>query len=146
MNVVAVDGFVRGFVRPFIAGPVADPAFDAPARQPRSKRKWVVVTTLTALSTRHPAKLGSPVDNGILEQAARLQVLDERRRRLVHAGTHLRMVLGDVFMAVPIPAWKPVVRTPPDLHKPHAALEQASRNQAAPTKIFCDRLVQAVKL
>src|SRR5262249_52589720 len=70
MDVVAISRGFRGLVGPLVAFTVGDAAFDAAASQPRGERCRVVVAAFASLAARHPAKLGRPDDDGVIEQAA----------------------------------------------------------------------------
>src|SRR3954462_8660349 len=54
------------------------------------------------------------------------------------------MILGEIFVAVPIAARETVVSAAPDLNETNAAFEQAAGDKAARAKIFSDLLVDAV--
>ena len=103
-----------------------------------------IVVAPFALGTRHAAEFGRPDDERVVEHAAGLQILDQGRGRLIHAGPHVAVVLGDVFVAVPVAARKAVVGAAPNLHEPHAPLQQPAGEQAIAAKILGHFLVQAV--
>ena len=53
--------------------------------------------------------------------------------------------LGDVFVRVPVPSWKAVVRSTPELHEPHSALEQPPGDQTVAAEVLGRRLVESVE-
>ena len=77
------------------------------------------------LAHRQPADLAAPVDERRVEQPALLQVLDQRRGRLVGALADRRQRRADVVVRVPRLAAEE------ELHEPHAALDQPAGDQAA---------------
>jgi hypothetical protein len=97
MQVVAVRDAVDGLVRPFVARAMGHAPLDAAAGQPGGERERVVVAAPGALAAGHAAELGGPDDDGVVEQAAALEVVDQGRR-LVHTGGHRPVVAGDVFV------------------------------------------------
>ena len=105
-----------------------------------------MIAPLGSLAARHAAELGRPDHDRVVEQAAGLQVLDQRRGRLVHAAAHVAVVAGEVFVAVPVAPRKAVVGAAPDLHEPHAPLEQPPGDQAVAAEVLGDLLVEPVQL
>ena len=75
----------------------------------------------------------------------RFQILNQRCSGLVHPFGHIGMIFGDVFVAVPIAAGKPIVRAAPDLHKTHAPLQQPARDEAAVSKVLRRWVVEAIE-
>ena len=61
-------------------------------------------------------------------------------------AAHVAVVAGDVLVGVPVAAREAVVGAAPDLHEPHAALQQPPGDQAVAAEVRGDRLVQAVEL
>src|SRR4051812_7674324 len=55
------------------------------------------------------------------------------------------MVLGEIFVAVPIAAWETVIGAAPHLNETNAAFEQSARNEAACAEIFGNLFVDAVE-
>ena len=84
----------------------------------------VVIAALGAFRRRRPAELAAPDDQRVVEQAARLQVRQQRRDRPV-ALLGVVAVVGDVAVIVPRLAVAVV-----DLHHAHAALDQPAGDQA----------------
>src|SRR5262249_17646634 len=145
MHVVTISGVFGRTKRPLVTGPVSDTALDAAAGKPIRERKGIMVATSASLTARHAAKLGRPENDRVFEHAATLQAFDESRRRLIHARAHVGVIAGDIFMRIPVAAGKAVVRSAPDLHETHAALQEAAGDQAVAAKFLCDRTVEAIE-
>ena len=77
---------------------------------------------MPALHHRRAAELAAPDDERVVEQAALLEVLDQRRRGLVGVLAVLLEVVDQVAVLVP--------RLVEELHEPHAALDQPAGEQA----------------
>src|ERR1700687_2130408 len=101
VQVVTIGGLVHGFVGPFVAFSVGDTALDAAAGQPRGEGVRIVVAAFAALTARHATEFRRPNDDGAVEQAAGFQVLYQGCGCLVHACTHVAVVLGKAFVGVP---------------------------------------------
>ena len=132
VDVVALGGVrpVGWLVAPFVARSVGDAAFDATAGQPVGEDEGVVVASLATLGAGHAAELSGPEDQGVLEHAAVLEILDERRGTFCHAERERGVVAGDVLVGIPVATREAVVVAGPDLHKADAAFEEASGGQA----------------
>src|ERR1017187_7106627 len=74
-----------------------------------------------AVARRLAAKFAAPHDERFVEQTARFQILDERRERLVNLLRALWQPLLQILMMIPAAG--------PDLHKPHAALDEPPRDE-----------------
>ena len=85
------------------------------------------------------------MNDGVVQHASRFQIFDERRRRFVHACGHVGMVLGNVFVAVPVASGKAVVSAAPYLHEAHPALQHPARNQAIAPEIFRYFVIDSVE-
>src|SRR4029453_11406137 len=79
-------------------------------------------------------------------QTSRLQVVDQRGRRAVHARSHLSVVSLDVLVAVPVSAREAVVRSAPDLNEANSALEEAPCDEAVPSELVRRLLPDPVQL
>src|SRR5262245_40926517 len=75
VQVVAVRLAGGGLPRPRVALAVGGAALDAGAGQPGDRGPAVVVATGRALGERHPAELGAPDDQGVVEQATGSEIL-----------------------------------------------------------------------
>jgi hypothetical protein len=145
--IVTVGRGRGGFVGPLITFAEADAAFNAAARQKVCEGERIVIAPLGALAARHSAEFGGPQNDGVIEQAARFQIFNERGGGFVHAGGHLEMISRQVFVAVPIASRETVIGSAPNLNKTHAAFEQAARDQATCAEILIlgNLLVDAVQ-
>ena len=76
---------VQWLVTPLVTLAMGDTALYAAASEPVGENIWIVVTSLAGLRTGHTSKFSRPVDDGILEQAALLQVLNQTRCASGHA-------------------------------------------------------------
>ena len=65
-----------------------------------------------------------------------LEVLDEGRGAAGHAKGERAVVAVDVLVRIPVPAREAVVVAAPDLHEPHAPLEQAAGGQALAAEVI----------
>src|SRR5436305_1413201 len=113
VQVVAVGRVLDGLVRPLVAGAVGDAAADAAAGEPGGEGERVVVAPLAPLAARHPAELGGPDDDRVVEQPARLQVVEQGGGGTVHAPGHHAVVAGEVLVRGPVAPGEPVVGSAP---------------------------------
>ena len=82
---------------------------------------------LRQLDRRRAAELAAPDDQRVLQHAALLQVLEQRRDALVALLREAAVVDGDVVVVVPR-----LALAVPDLHEAHALLQQAPGDQQLP--------------
>ena len=110
------------------------PPLEAAAGEPHGEAVRIVVAAVVRLAAheaaahfdhRRAAELRAGNDDGFVEEAARFQILDERRERLIGVVARLAMHL-DVEVVIPRIALGVV-----DLHHAHAALDEPRRGQAA---------------
>ena len=130
VHIVAIGRIVGGFVGPFVAFAVSHAAFDAAARQPIRERERIVIAAFAPWL--HGIRPNSVVQITIVSSS-----MPRAFRSLISAAAglsmlraHFEVILGEVFVAVPVAARETVVRAAPDLHETHAAFEQAPGNQA----------------
>ncbi len=86
------------------------------------------------------------MDDRVVEQAARLQVLDQCRGGLVQRRAMFAVVLGEVLVAVPVPAREAVVGAAPHLNEADATLQQTPRDEAVASEVLRHLGVEAVEL
>ncbi len=127
-------GAVLGFVAPVIAFADGDTAFDSAAAQPVGEDVGVMVASFAALGAGHSAELGCPEDDGVFEHAALFQVLDECGGAACEAACEGAVIPFDVLVAVPVPAWEPIIVSAPDLDETHSAFEEAASGEAFATE------------
>ena len=127
---------VEGLVAPLVALAMGDTALDTASGEPVGKDERVVVTSFACLRTGHASEFGCPVDDGVLQQAALLQVLNQSRCASRHAEGEGRVVTGHVLVTIPVAAWKAIVVTAPDLDETHAPFDQPAGDEALPAEIL----------
>src|SRR5690606_898745 len=84
-----------------------------------------------ALGAGHAAELGGPKDDGVLQHAALLEILDQGGGAPGHPGRERTVVAPDVLVRVPVAAGKAAVVPAPDLDEAHAPLPEAARGEAS---------------
>ena len=86
-----------------VALAVAETFLHACSSEKAGKSTWVVIAAgPVALQERHPAELSAPHDQGVVEEATPLHVLNERGSRLIHDLCLHGMGGLNVAMRVPI--------------------------------------------
>ena len=98
---------------------------------------------LAALRRRRAAELAGPDDQRLVEQAAGLEILQQRGDRLVDLARLAQRAGVRVVVVVPVLA---VAAAGDDLHETHAALDQPAGDQAARAEVARDVVVEAVEL
>ena len=89
-----------------------------------------------ALSHRRAPEFAAPEDERVVEQTSLLEILDQRRRRLVHVLRGHRHVLLDVAVMIP--------RAMVELNHPHATLGEPARHEAVRGETAVARLLDAI--
>src|SRR5215207_6727859 len=97
-----------------------------------------MITPFAALTTRHTAELGRPINDRVIEQAASLQVFQKARYGFIECRAEFAMIFGEVLMAVPVSAREAVIGAAPHLNEAHAALEQPACRQTAAADVRGD--------
>src|SRR5689334_14529628 len=113
MQIIAIGRLVaiQWFVRPFIARAVADTTLHTPAGQPTCKHKRVVIPPDGTLIARHPAKLGCPQNDRVLQHPTLLEIFEQGRGTDSEPGPKRPMIALHILMRIPIPPWKTVIGT-----------------------------------
>ena len=122
---------------------VAEAPFHAAAGQPRRKSVRAVIAPgdlAFPLRDRQPPKLAAPNDQRRIEQPALLQVLQQRRHRLVRFAASVVETLLHVVVRIPN------LRFDVELHEPHAAFDQAPGHQTTLAVRLRRGLIQPVRL
>ena len=100
-------------------------ALHAAAGEPDAERLVVVIAArivvAVAVAGRGAAEFAAPDDQRAVEQAALLQVGEQRGGGRVDFGGACRQAVFDVLVMIPAAG--------PDLHEAHAALDEAARDQ-----------------
>lgn len=78
---------VERFKAPFIGFAISDSSADSTSAEPISENMWIVIAASAPLRTRHSTKLGRPKNDGILEHATLLEILDQRSSTSSHASS-----------------------------------------------------------
>src|SRR5262245_21625882 len=77
VEIVNGGDILLGPVSEIVRCPVAKPALHSGACHPHRETLWIVVASISALlEGRHAAKFRDPDDQGVVQQAARLQILE----------------------------------------------------------------------
>src|SRR5882762_1754668 len=102
MQIVDVDLILRGVEAKIIGLAQRESCFDATAGQPIGEAIGVMIApVVSALDHGGAAKFAAPNHQRIFQEAALLQVLDERRGSLVGSFAILLQVGGKIAMLVP---------------------------------------------
>ena len=136
VQIMHMHGFLGGGESEFIRRAVNVAALHSAARHPHREAVVVMIAAIDLALVRsgcrqldrgRSAELSTPDDERIFEHPALLQVLQERADRLIALLREAAMIFLDVIMAVP---W--LARPVPDLHEPHATLDEAPRDEHLP--------------
>src|SRR5262249_47360737 len=137
VQVMDVDAVVDGVHAELVGRAVHQTALDAAAGQERGEAGMMVIAAglaiLGGLSVRRAAEFAAPDDQGLIEQAAPLEVAEECRRRAVAVGAELAMAV--IVVRVRIPGLVVLLAQIVDLHEADTALGQAASQQTGPTEI-----------
>src|SRR5262249_38755368 len=106
IEIVDVHRVLNDVVTIIVGGAVADAGLEAAARNPHREATAMVVAPVIrrcqlALAVDRAAKFPAPNDERVVEQAALLEVLDERRGRLIHVETLAANLARQVAVLVP---------------------------------------------
>src|SRR5947209_8453362 len=105
----------------FVGGAVDHAPFDAPACEPGREAVDVMIPAIAALSAWRAAELGGEDNDRVIEQAAPLQILQQRGDGLIDLRA-ISAVIG-TQPAVRIPCSRPAAAVL-DLNEAHAALDK----------------------
>ena len=108
----------------FVCGAVHIATLDAAASHPHRKSKRMVVATIRALRTRRPAKLCCEDDDRLVQQAAAVEIFQERTDRLINREGEFCMV--GLESRVGIPCAGPATAML-NLNKTHAPFHKSPR-------------------
>src|SRR5262249_39151894 len=111
-----------------IGGAVGGPALDAGAGKPDREAVWMMIATVAALGAGRAAELGPPDDDGLIKQAALLEVLEQAADGPVHLAAQGGVAALEI--AVGVPGAGAAVAAVEDLHEADAALHQSASGQA----------------
>ena len=127
VQVVHVHGILGDVVAEFVGLAVTGTGFDAAAGHPHGEATRMVVAAgfgavPLALARDAAAELAAPDDEGVLEQSATFEILDERGAGLVGVATTRGAPGGEAAVMIPVRM--------EELHEADAALDQATREDA----------------
>ena len=142
MQVVDVHLVLDGVVAVVVGGAVAGcPALTPPPASHMVKPSGLWSRPSFPSAVGRAAELAAPEDQRVVEQAPRLQVLEQAGDRLVDLAGVLLVPFLEVAVLVPLHE-RVAVR---DLDEPHAALGEPAGQQALAAEVRGDRVVQAVQ-
>jgi len=101
VEVVHMDFVFLGEVAEVVGGSVAIAGFDASSGEPDGEAGGVVVTAIFPLGYGCTAKLGSPDDEGVVHQAALLEVGEESGNGLVGGQSVFGVTFDEATVLVP---------------------------------------------
>src|SRR6185503_14273534 len=87
VQVVDGDAVLYGLESELVGGSVSDTGLDAAAGQPHGVAVGIVVAAVAVLRARGASEFPAPDDQGLVQQAAALQIADQGGRGLVHVRT-----------------------------------------------------------
>jgi hypothetical protein len=127
LQVVDVHGVFGRAVTKVIRCPIGNARLDATTRHPHGKATRMMVATVDFRGTRalgeyRTPELAAPDDQGIVEEAALLEVLEQASGWSVDVVAHQRQVPGDVSVMIPTDVIK--------LNERNAAFGHATGEQA----------------
>ena len=101
---------------------------------------------IDALGRRAPAEFGGPDEEGVLQHAPLLEVVDQGGHGSVHGGGLGIMVFAKIFVSVPINPGAAEGAAIEKLDETHPALQEATGEQAIAGETFIGRVIQAVEV
>ena len=101
MPIVDVHFALYGFVAVFVGGSVAESALYAATGHPSGVSLVVVVAAVTSLGVRCPSEFAGPDDEGVLQQVAVLEILQEASNGFVDLGALGFHAFPQVSMVIP---------------------------------------------
>src|SRR5262249_15551728 len=118
-------------------------ALDPAASQPDAEAVTVVIAPVHALRDRQAPEFAMPDDQGRIEEAAPLEVLDQPGYGLVGFGAVQSVIAFQIPMRVPTRFEVPAAGE--YLHEAHAAFDKSPRHQGLSAEVIVRLLVHAVK-
>ncbi len=106
VQVAQVYGILGNVVTEIVTGTVGNAGLDAATSQPYGKAPTVMIATAAritklALAEDRSAEFGEEQYQGIFQQPARLQILDQRGRGLIDIGTLFGQLLRQCNVLIP---------------------------------------------
>src|SRR5262245_8564382 len=101
MQIMNFDNVLDRVVAELVGGAIGEAAPNTAAGQPHRETLDMVIPTV-ALGHGRPPKLAPPDDQRLIEQAASLQILQQRRHPLIDLAGRSRNTCLDAAVVVPI--------------------------------------------
>ena len=140
VEVVDVNFSLAGEETVLVGGTVGSSALHATAGEPHGETIGIVISTIGSLGGRGSPEFPTPPDQGVIQQAAILEVPQERGNRLIDfPGIFL---VSPLEVAVLVPLNEGVAMG--HLNKADAAFEESSGQKALPSKVFGYGVVDSV--
>ena len=144
VKIMHCHNILHGLVAEFIRRAVGVAAFYPGPGKPRGEAVGIVVAPARpGLEGWHPAKLGAPDHERLLEQPALFHVGQQGGHRLVEHRAVLGVLLGKHLVAVPVAhsLAAGLVGAVEKLHEPHALLDEPTRGIDVGSKAQIYRLM-----
>ena len=106
MQIPHVDGILNDVIAEIIRFTEVEAAFHSATRNPTGETARVMVATVVvaldvALAEHRAAEFAREHHESILEQPAGLEILEQRRSRLVDVATLSAHIVGEISMVIP---------------------------------------------
>ena len=141
VQIVDVELVLGGAEAEIVGAADGGAGFDAAACHPHGEAGGIVVASVAFFTHRRAAELTAPDDERFIEQAAGFEIAQQTGDGFVLLAAVFRVVGFDLGVRVPLAAAAVV-----ELHEAHAALDEATRQQAVPAHDLGLRIVDAVEL
>ena len=129
MKVIDGGDIMNRLVAKLVRGPVGEGSLDSRSGEPACKTLGVVVAaTRSLLKSRHATELGTPDDEGFLQQTSTLEIFQKGGAGLVENGPVLAVLIFQMLVSVPVAhAFATcLVCSVEELDEAHAFLDQPS--------------------
>src|SRR5579862_5379822 len=101
MQVVDGDAVLDGFESEFVSRAIRQAAFESAARGPHGEAVGIVIASRAALRYGRTAEFAAPDNDRFVQQAAALQIANQRGGGLIHVRATVLEIALDVFVIVP---------------------------------------------
>ena len=103
MKVIDGGDVLNRLVAKLVRGTLGEGSLDSRSGEPACKTLGVVVAaTRSLLKSGHPTKLGTPDDEGFLQQTSTLEIFHKCGAGLVENGSVLAVLIFQVLVSVPV--------------------------------------------
>src|SRR5262249_12554213 len=130
VQIMDMHGFFHGLISEFVGGAVNVSRLYAAAGEPHGEAVRIMVAPGSfavaaggEFDDGGSTKLAAPDDQGFVEQAALLEVFEQRADRLVGSAGEAAVIRFEIGVAVPRDGGAVI-----DLDEAHASFDQATRN------------------